>query len=62
MEDDLGWKTTLNGRQLWTKYNLELKTTLLEDGIGWKTTLDGRQPQMVDDLGWKTTMDFSFQL
>ena len=46
MEDDLGWKTTLDGGKPW-----------MEDHLGWKTTLDGRRPLMEDDLGWKTTFN-----
>ena len=35
MEDDLGWKTTLEGRR-----------PLMEDNLGLKMTLDGRQTWM----------------
>ena len=46
MEDDLGWKMTLDGRRSW-----------MEIDLGWKITLDGRYSWMEDDLGWKTTFD-----
>ena len=42
-EDDLGWKTTLDGGRPW-----------IEDNLGWKMTLDGRHPWMEDNFGWKT--------
>ena len=45
-KDDLGWKTTLDGRRPWMEVDLR-----------WKMTLDGRLPWMEDDLGWKTTLD-----
>ena len=35
MENDLGWKITLNKRQPWMESNL-----WMEDDLGWKTTLD----------------------
>ena len=33
MEGDLGWKTTLAGRQPWMEYNLDGKQPLLEDNL-----------------------------
>ena len=38
MEDDLGWKTTFDGRE-----------TSMEDALRWKTTLYGRQLLMEDE-------------
>ena len=45
MEDDLWWKTTIDGRQ-----------PLMEDDLRWKMTFDGRRLSMEDDLQWKTTV------
>ena len=39
LEDDNGWKTTLDGRQPW-----------MEDNPLWNMTLDGRQPLLEDHL------------
>ena len=40
MEEDLGWRTTLDEKQPW-----------VEDDLEWIATLDGRRPWMEDDLG-----------
>ena len=63
MEDELWWKTTLDGRWPLMEDNLGWKTTLdgrwalMEEDLGWKMTLDGWGPWMEDDLGWKITYD-----
>ena len=44
MEDDLGLKTTFDGRPPW-----------VEENLGWKMTLDERRPSIKDTLRWKTT-------
>ena len=44
MEEDIKYKTILNGRQL-----------QMEDNYKWKTTTDGRQLQMEDKLNCKMT-------
>ena len=49
LEDNLEWKTTLDGRQPW-----------MEDNLGWKMTLDERRPWIEDDLGLKKTLDGSY--
>jgi hypothetical protein len=47
MEDDLQWKTTINGRQPQMEDNLQWKTT---SNLQWMTTSNGRRPPMEDDL------------
>ena len=42
-ENDLRWKTTIDG-----------KRPLMEDKLQWKTTFDGRQPSMDNNLRRKT--------
>ena len=50
MEGDLGWKTTLDGRQPRIDDNLGWTRTWMEDTLGWKTTFDGRRVLMDTDL------------
>ena len=63
MEDDLWWKTTLNGRgpliedDLWWKTTYDERRFMMEDDFWWKTTDDGRRLMMKEDLQWKTTCD-----
>ena len=51
IEDDLGRKTTMEGRQPWIEDNHEYETTLDGD------TLALGQPWMEEDLGWETTLE-----
>ena len=63
IEDDLQWKTTINGRRPSMEDDLRWKTTfdgrqpLLEHNLRWKTSLDGRRASIEDKLRWKTSFD-----
>ena len=56
MEDNLWWKTTLDGRRP-LMATFVGRRPLTEDDLWWKTTFDRRQPSTEDDLWRKTTFD-----
>ena len=53
-EDDLWWKTVLDGEwpmtenDLWRKKTFDRRRPLIEDDLWWKTTLD-RRPSLTED-------------
>ena len=57
MEDDLRWKTTLDGRYPSIKTTFDGRRPSMEDDLQWKMTFDGRRPLMEDDLRWKMTLE-----
>ena len=58
MEDDLRWKTSIDGRRPSMEDDLRWKTTFerrpsMEDNLRFKMTFDGRWSLMEDNLWWK---------
>ena len=57
MEDNIRWKTTLDGRQPLMEDELDGRQPFTEEMLWWKTTIDERQPLMEDDLWCKMTFN-----
>ena len=61
VEDDLRWKTTIDGRWPSVEDDLQGKTTfggrqpLLEEDLRWRMSFIGRWPLLEDNPWWKTT-------